>query len=171
MALKEIIKIPDPVLRENCAAIEDITPELKTLMADMLETMYDAPGVGLAAPQINIPIRLIVMDASKEDEEKAPIIMVNPEILTSSDERSVYEEGCLSIPEYFAEIERPAVVKVGYIDEGGKPQELECEGLLGTVVQHEIDHLNGMLFIDYLSKLRRDRVIKKFAKAKKAVQI
>lgn len=171
MTLKEIIKIPDPVLRENCAAIEDITPELKTLMADMLETMYDAPGVGLAAPQINIPIRLIVMDASKEDEEKAPIIMVNPEILTSSDERSVYEEGCLSIPEYFAEIERPAVVKVGYIDEGGKPQELECEGLLGTVVQHEIDHLNGMLFIDYLSKLRRDRVIKKFAKAKKAVQI
>jgi peptide deformylase len=172
MALKEIITIPDPVLRENCAAIEDITPELKTLMADMLETMYDAPGVGLAAPQINIPIRLIVMDASNpEDEEKAPIIMVNPEVLSSSDERSVYEEGCLSIPEYFAEIERPAVVKVGYIDEDGKPQERDCEGLLGTVVQHEIDHLNGMLFIDYLSKLRRDRVIKKFAKAKKAVQI
>ena len=171
MAIKEIIKIPDPVLRENCAAIEDITPELKTLMEDMLETMYDAPGVGLAAPQINIPIRLIVMDASKEDEQKAPIIMVNPEILTSSDERSVYEEGCLSIPEYFAEIERPAMVKVGYIDKDGKPQELDCEGLLGTVVQHEIDHLNGMLFIDYLSKLRRDRVIKKFAKAKKAVQI
>lgn len=172
MALKEIITIPDPVLRENCSPIEDITSELKTLMQDMLETMYDAPGVGLAAPQINIPIRLIVMDAAqKEDDEKEPIIMINPKILSSSDDRSVYEEGCLSIPEYFAEIERPAIVKVGYRDEEGKEQERECEGLLGTVVQHEIDHLDGVLFIDYLSKLRRDRVIKKFAKAKKVVQI
>ncbi|GAA6212556.1 peptide deformylase [Hyphomicrobiales bacterium 4NK60-0047b] len=172
MALKEIITIPDPVLRENCSPIEDITSELKTLMQDMLETMYDAPGVGLAAPQINIPIRLIVMDAAqKEDDEKEPIIMINPKILSSSDDRSVYEEGCLSIPEYFAEIERPAIVKVGYRDEEGKEQERECEGLLGTVVQHEIDHLDGVLFIDYLSKLRRDRVIKKFAKAKKSVAL
>jgi peptide deformylase len=172
MALKEIITIPDPVLRENCSPIEDITPELKTLMQDMLETMYDAPGVGLAAPQINIPIRLIVMDAAqKEDDEKEPIIMINPKILSSSDDRSVYEEGCLSIPEYFAEIERPAIVKVGYRDEEGEEQERECEGLLGTVVQHEIDHLDGVLFIDYLSKLRRDRVIKKFAKAKKSIAI
>lgn len=172
MALKEIITIPDPVLRENCSPIEDITPELKTLMQDMLETMYDAPGVGLAAPQINIPIRLIVMDAAqKEDDEKEPIIMINPKILSSSDEFSLYEEGCLSIPEYFAEIERPAIVKVGYRDEEGKEQERECEGLLGTVVQHEIDHLDGVLFIDYLSKLRRDRVIKKFAKAKKSVAL
>jgi len=173
MALKEIITIPDPVLRENCSPIEDITLELKTLMQDMLETMYDAPGVGLAAPQINIPIRLIVMDAAqKEDgDEKEPIIMINPVILSSSDDRSVYEEGCLSIPEYFAEIERPAIVKVGYRDEEGKEQERDCEGLLGTVVQHEIDHLDGILFIDYLSKLRRDRVIKKFAKAKKAITI
>lgn len=172
MALKEIITIPDPVLRENCSPIEDITPELKTLMQDMLETMYDAPGVGLAAPQINIPIRLIVMDAAqKEDDEKEPIIMINPKILSSSDDLSVYEEGCLSIPEYFAEIERPAIVKVGYRDEEGKEQERECEGLLATVVQHEIDHLDGVLFIDYLSKLRRDRVIKKFAKAKKSVAL
>ncbi len=173
MALKEIITIPDPVLRENCSPIEDITPELKTLMQDMLETMYDAPGVGLAAPQINIPIRLIVMDAAqKEDsDEKEPIIMINPKILSSSDDRSVYEEGCLSIPEYFAEIERPAIVKVGYLDEEGKEQERDCEGLLGTVVQHEIDHLDGVLFIDYISKLRRDRVIKKFAKAKKVITI
>ncbi|MGH1406410.1 MAG: peptide deformylase [Rhodomicrobiaceae bacterium] len=172
MALKEIITIPDPVLRENCSPIEDITPELKTLMQDMLETMYDAPGVGLAAPQINIPIRLIVMDAAqKEDDEKEPIIMINPKILSSSDEFSLYEEGCLSIPEYFAEIERPAIVKVGYRDEEGKEQERECEGLLATVVQHEIDHLDGVLFIDYLSKLRRDRVIKKFAKAKKSVAL
>ncbi|GJL99760.1 MAG: peptide deformylase [Methyloligella sp.] len=172
MALKEIITIPDPVLRENCSPIEDITPELKMLMQDMLETMYDAPGVGLAAPQINIPIRLIVMDAAqKEDDEKEPIIMINPKILSSSDDLSVYEEGCLSIPEYFAEVERPAIVKVGYRDEEGKEQERECEGLLGTVVQHEIDHLDGVLFIDYLSKLRRDRVIKKFAKAKKSIAI
>lgn len=172
MALKEIITIPDPVLRENCSPIEDITPELKTLMQDMLETMYDAPGVGLAAPQINIPIRLIVMDAAqKEGDEKEPIIMINPKILSSSDDLSVYEEGCLSIPEYFAEVERPAIVKVGYRDEEGKEQERECEGLLGTVVQHEIDHLDGVLFIDYLSKLRRDRVIKKFAKAKKSIAI
>lgn len=172
MALKEIITIPDPVLRENCSPIEDITPELKTLMQDMLETMYDAPGVGLAAPQINIPIRLIVMDAAqKEDDEKEPIIMINPKVLSSSDEFSLYEEGCLSIPEYFAEIERPAIVKVGYRDEEGKEQERECEGLLATVVQHEIDHLDGVLFIDYLSKLRRDRVIKKFAKAKKSIAI
>lgn len=172
MALKEIITIPDPVLRENCSPIEDITPELKTLMQDMLETMYDAPGVGLAAPQINIPIRLIVMDAAqKEDDEKEPIIMINPKILSASDEFSLYEEGCLSIPEYFAEIERPAIVKVGYRDEEGKEQERECEGLLATVVQHEIDHLDGVLFIDYLSKLRRDRVIKKFAKAKKSVAL
>ncbi|MEP3476589.1 MAG: peptide deformylase [Hyphomicrobiales bacterium] len=172
MALKEIITIPDPVLRENCSPIEDITPELKMLMQDMLETMYDAPGVGLAAPQINIPIRLIVMDAAqKEGDEKEPIIMINPKILSSSDDLSVYEEGCLSIPEYFAEVERPAIVKVGYRDEEGKEQERECEGLLGTVVQHEIDHLDGVLFIDYLSKLRRDRVIKKFAKAKKSIAI
>ncbi len=170
MALKEIITIPDPVLRENCSPIEDITPELKMLMQDMLETMYDAPGVGLAAPQINIPIRLIVMDAAqKEDDEKEPIIMINPKILSSSDEFSLYEEGCLSIPEYFAEIERPAIVKVGYRDEEGKEQERECEGLLATVVQHEIDHLDGVLFIDYPSKLRRDRVSKKFAKAKKSI--
>lgn len=173
MALKEIITIPAPVLRENCAPVEDITPELKTLMQDMLETMYDAPGVGLAAPQINIPIRLIVMDAAQteENEEKQPIVMVNPKIISTSDELSVYEEGCLSIPEYFAEIERPAIVTVSYRDQDGNEQEQECEGLLGTVVQHEIDHLDGVLFIDYISKLRRDRVIKKFAKAKKATVI
>ncbi len=173
MSLKEIIKIPDPVLRTKCDPVETITPELKKLMDDMLETMYDAPGIGLAAPQINIPIRLIVMDAANKEEEQEPdpIIMINPVILKSSDEVSTYEEGCLSIPEFFAEVERPANVLVSYRDKDGNPQEKNCEGLLGTVVQHEIDHLNGVLFIDYLSKLRRDRVIKKFAKAKKAVSI
>jgi peptide deformylase len=170
MAVKEIIKIPDPVLREMCKDIESVTPELNVLMDDMLETMYAAPGIGLAAPQINIPIRLIVMDTAKREEEEKPnpIVMVNPVIVSASEEPSVYEEGCLSIPEFFAEVERPAAVTVAYIDKQGKPAEMLCEGLLGTVVQHEIDHLDGRLFIDYLSKLRRDRVIKKFTKAKKS---
>lgn len=172
MATKEIINIPHPVLRETCREVDGITSELTTLMDDMLETMYAAPGIGLAAPQINIPIRLIVMDAANREGEDPeppnPIVMVNPKILTSSEERSTYEEGCLSIPEYFAEVERPASVLVAYHDRDGNPQQLQCEGLLGTVVQHEIDHLNGVLFIDYLSKLKRDRVIKKFTKARKA---
>lgn len=170
MALKEIIKIPDPVLRVNCSEVANVTPELNLLIDDMLETMYGAPGIGLAAPQINIPIRLIVMDAAKREQEEKPnpIAMVNPIIVHASEEPSTYEEGCLSIPEFYAEIERPAAVRVAYIDRHGKPQEMLCEGLLGTVVQHEIDHLDGRLFIDYLSKLRRDRVIKKFTKAKKS---
>ena len=169
MALKEIVKIPDPVLRKTCQPLDGITSDLSKLMDDMLETMYDAPGIGLAAPQIALPIRLIVMDAAKPDEgdKPNPIIMVNPEIVEKSDEMSAYEEGCLSIPEYFAEVERPAWVTVNYRDRKGDQQQLKCEGLLGTVVQHEIDHLNGVLFIDYLSKLRRDRVIKKFTKAQK----
>lgn len=171
MALRDIITIPDPVLRENCKPIEEVTPELTILMDDMLATMYDAPGVGLAAPQINIPIRLIVMDAAQRDDEptRDPIIMINPEIVESSNDLSVYEEGCLSIPEYFAEVERPAWVRVTYRDQQGNPQEQKCEDFLATVVQHEIDHLNGVLFIDYLSKLRRDMVIKKFTKAKKSL--
>ncbi len=173
MTVKDIITIPDPVLRQNCTPIEDVTSELTTLMDDMLETMYAAPGIGLAAPQIALPIRMIVMDdANKEEGDKPnPIIMLNPEIVESADELSGYEEGCLSIPEYFAEIERPAWVRVTYRDKKGKAQELKCEGLLATIVQHEIDHLDGKLFIDYLSKLRRDRVVKKFVKAKKAAAL
>lgn len=173
MTVKEIITIPDPVLRENCKPIDNVSKDLVKLMDDMLETMYKAPGIGLAAPQVALPIRLIVMDTANvsEDEPPNPIAMVNPKIIESSDERSTYEEGCLSIPEYFAEIERPAWVRVDYVDKKGTSQQLKCEGLLATVVQHEIDHLNGMLFIDYLSKLRRDRVIKKFAKAKKAITL
>jgi len=171
MALREIIKIPDPVLREESAPIERVDADLKRLMDDMLETMYDAPGIGLAAPQIAITRRLIVMDVAKREDENTPepIVMVNPEIVTSSDERAINEEGCLSIPEFFAEVERPSSVLVKYLDRNGKKQERQCEGVLATVVQHEIDHLNGRLFIDLLSKLRRDRIIKKFAKAKKAL--
>ena len=173
MTIKDIITIPDPILRENCQPIEEVTSDLTTLMDDMLETMYAAPGIGLAAPQIALPLRLIVMDDANKEEGDAPnpIIMINPEIVETSDELSFYEEGCLSIPEYFAEIERPAWVRVTYRDREGHPQELKCEGLLATIAQHEIDHLNGKLFIDYLSKLRRDRVIKKFVKAKKATAL
>ena len=134
-------------------------------MDDMLATMYDAPGVGLAAPQIGISRRLIVMDAGRDDEDRDPLVMVNPEILDLSDEMRVHEEGCLSIPEVTAEVERPAEVRVAFLDREGKPQEAELEGIWATIVQHEIDHLNGVLFIDYLSRLKRDMIVKKFTKA------
>jgi peptide deformylase len=134
----------------------------------MLATMYDAPGVGLAAPQIGILRRLVVMDAARDDEPKDPIVMVNPEILDCSEEMRVHEEGCLSIPEVTAEIERPAVTRIAYVDREGKQQEAELKGIHSTIVQHEIDHLNGVLFIDYLSRLKRDMIVKKFTKQKRA---
>jgi peptide deformylase len=133
----------------------------------MLETMYDAPGIGLAAIQVGEPLRMLVIDLAKEGEEPAPQIFINPEIVASGDERSVYEEGCLSIPDYYAEVERPATVRVKYLDRDGKRQEVDAEGLLATCLQHEIDHLNGVLFIDHISKLKRDMVVKKFKKLAK----
>jgi len=163
-----IITIPDPVLRNQAAEIERVDAELRQLMDDMLATMYDAPGVGLAAPQIGIPRRLIVMDASKDEDEKTPIVMVNPRILERSEELRVHEEGCLSIPEVTAEVERPAMARIAYLDREGKPQEAELEGIWSTIVQHEVDHLNGVLFIDYLSRLKRDMIVKKFTKQKRA---
>jgi peptide deformylase len=162
-----ILTIPDPVLRKEAAPIERVDDELRRLMDDMLATMYDAPGVGLAAPQIGISRRLIVMDGARDDEPKAPLVMVNPEILARSDELRLHEEGCLSIPEITAEVERPARTRVAYLDREGKPQERELEGILSTIVQHEIDHLNGVLFIDYLSRLKRDMIVKKFTKQKR----
>ena len=167
MAIHPIITIPDAVLRKTCAAVERVDGALQRLADDMLETMYDAPGVGLAAPQINIPIRLIVMDTSGPEEEKSPMVMINPEIVAFSDERRVHEEGCLSIPDYYAEVERPAGVTVRFLDREGRPQELETDSFLATVIQHEVDHLNGKLFIDYLSRLKRDMVIRKFKKARR----
>jgi peptide deformylase len=164
MTVREIITLPDPKLRLISKPIERVDGDLRRLMDEMLETMYEAPGIGLAAIQIREPIRLLVADPGPKDAPRAPMCLINPEILWSSDERSTYEEGCLSIPEYYEEVERPASVKVRYIDRDGKVQEQLAEGLLATVLQHEIDHLNGVLFIDYLSKLKRDRVIKKFAK-------
>ena len=171
MALREIIILPDKQLRLVSKPVEKVTAEIRRLADDMFETMYDAPGIGLAAIQVAQPLRLITMDLAKKDEEgetrPRPRVFINPEILSSSEELSVYEEGCLSIPEYYEEVERPTQVKVRYMDIDGKSQEIEANGLLATVLQHEIDHLNGVLFIDHISKLKRDRVIKKFAKAAK----
>ena len=164
MALRSIITLPDPKLRLVSRRLERVDADLRRLMDDMAETMYDAPGIGLAAIQLAEPIRLVVVDPAKADDPRNPMFLVNPEVVSSSDERSVYEEGCLSIPEYYEEVERPSKVRVKYIDRDGKEQEIDAEGLLATVLQHEIDHLDGVLFIDYLSKLKRDRVIKKFAK-------
>ena len=171
MALKEIIILPDKRLRLVSKPVDKITPEIRKLVDDMFETMYDAPGIGLAAIQVAEPVRLITMDLAKKNEEgevnPQPRVFINPEILSSSEEVSVYEEGCLSIPEYYEEIERPAKVRVRFTDLDGKLHEEDAEGIYATCIQHEIDHLNGVLFIDYLSKLKRDRVHKKFEKAAK----
>jgi peptide deformylase len=171
MALREIIILPDKQLRLVSKPIEKVTPEIRKLADDMFETMYDAPGIGLAAIQVAQPVRLITMDLAKKNEEgetnPRPRVFINPEIIAASEELSVYEEGCLSIPEYYEEVERPARVRVRYLDLDGKVHEEDAEGLYATCIQHEIDHLNGVLFIDYLSKLKRDRVNKKFSKAAK----
>jgi peptide deformylase len=167
MALRPIIILPDPKLRLVSNTIERVDDDLRRLIDDMIETMHDAPGVGLAAIQIAEPIRLLVIDTAKKEETPAPQVFINPEIVWSSEERSTYEEGCLSIPEYYAEVERPASVRARALDREGRMREVLADGLLATVVQHEIDHLNGVLFIDHISKLKRDRVIKKFQKAAK----
>lgn len=190
MTIREIIHIPDPILREVSRPVERVDDELRRLLDDMLETMYDAPGIGLAGIQIGLPLRVVTIDLGEPDEDGAedgdeaapdettvegrrkrrrnrkhdPIFLINPKILKVSDELSVYEEGCLSIPEYFADVERPARVTVSHVDRDGKEQVIEADGLLATCLQHEIDHLDGKLFIDHISRLKRDMVIKKFTK-------
>ena len=164
MAIREIVKLPDPILKQVSAPVERVDDELRGLADDMLATMYNAPGIGLAAVQIGVPRRLLVVDIAKEDEPKAPQVFVNPEVVWSSEEISEYEEGCLSIPDVFDTIRRPAQVRVSYLDREGKPHETLYDGLMATVLQHEIDHLNGILFIDYLSRLKRGTIIRKFAK-------
>lgn len=168
MTIKPIIIIPDPLLRQVSKPVERVDSDLTHLIDDMLETMYDAPGIGLAAVQVAVPRRLLVIDVSKEGEDKQPLVFINPEIIRSSEDRSVYEEGCLSIPDYYAEVERPAAVTVKHLDRHGKEQTTEADGLLATCLQHEIDHLNGILFIDHISRLKREMVIKKFSKAAKS---
>jgi len=165
MALRSIICLPDPRLRLISKPVEVVDDSIRALMDDMLETMYAAPGIGLAAIQIAEPLRVVVIDVAKKDDPPAPMFFVNPELLWSSEEKAPYEEGCLSIPEYYEIVERPTRVKVRYLDRMGAPQEIEAEGLLATCLQHEIDHTNGVLFVDYLSRLKRERVMKKFQKA------
>ncbi|GIL01253.1 MAG: peptide deformylase [Alphaproteobacteria bacterium] len=185
MSIKPIITIPDPILREVSRPVERIDAELLRLLDDMLETMYDAPGIGLAGIQVGVPLRIVTIDVARRrraeeaagdgeqaaaaaedaEEERDPLFLINPVILARSDERSVHEEGCLSIPEYYAEVERPAACTVSFLDRDGRQQLIEAQGILATCLQHEVDHLDGRLFIDYLSRLKRDMVIKRFTKA------
>lgn len=167
MTIRPLVILPDPKLRLVSEPVKEITDEIRQLAEDMLETMYDAPGVGLAAIQIGVPVRMVTMDVSKSEEERVPMVLINPEITWASEEKRTYEEGCLSIPEYYEEVERPDRVRFRYMNLKGEIVEQEAEDLLATCVQHEIDHLNGVLFIDYLSKLKRDRVMTKFKKAAK----
>lgn len=170
MSIKPLVILPDPLLRLVSRPVERVDAPLRQLADDMLATMYDAPGIGLAAIQVGEPLRMVVIDLAKDGDEPAPLVFINPEVLVSSDDRSVYEEGCLSIPDYYAEVERPAKVRVRHLDREGKQHEIEAEGLLATCLQHEIDHLNGVLFIDHISKLKRDMVVKKFKKLAKERQ-
>ena len=169
MSQRKIVIEPDPILREKSVKLEKVDDELRALLDDMLETMYAAPGIGLAAVQIGILKRLIVIDISKDQEKKSPLFLINPEIIFKSKKTSIHEEGCLSLPGHFAEIERPAECQVKFIDYNGKKKELQANGLLATCIQHEIDHLNGILFIDYLSKLKKDMIVKKLIKHKKEI--
>ncbi len=168
MTIRPILIHPDPRLKKVAAALDDVNDAVRALAGDMFETMYDAPGIGLAAPQVGVLERLIVLDCVKEeDAEPQPIAMINPEIIATSDETSVYEEGCLSIPDQFADVERPAEVTARWLDLDGNLQERDFDGLWATCVQHEIDHLNGKLFIDYLKPLRRQMITRKMQKLKK----
>ena len=165
---RNILIHPDPRLKKVCAPVADITDDLRKLADDMLETMYDAPGIGLAAPQIGVLDRLIVLDCVKEEgEAPRPLVMFNPQIVSASDETNVYEEGCLSIPEQFAEITRPKEVEVAWMDRDGNARQEVFDGLWATCVQHEIDHLNGKLFIDYLSPMKRQMMTRKSQKFKR----
>ncbi|MDF7774552.1 peptide deformylase [Sphingomonas sp. AOB5] len=173
MALLPILEVPDPRLRTVSSPVETVDDELRALIDDMFDTMYDAPGIGLAAIQVGVPKRLIVMDLQeKEDEEGKPIreprVFINPEILDPAEEQSVYTEGCLSVPDQYADVERPARCRVKWMDEKGEAHDELFEGLLATCIQHEMDHLEGIVFIDHLSRLKRDMIMKKLNKARKA---
>jgi peptide deformylase len=170
MTIRDILIIPDKRLRLKSEAVKTVDKSLRALIDDMFETMYAAPGIGLAAIQIGVPKRVVTMDLAKKDEPKQPQVFINPEVVWASDEKATYEEGCLSIPEYYEEVERPKAVKVKYLDADLRPQEIEADGLLATCLQHEIDHTKGVLFIDHISKLKRDMVVKKFKKAAKKTE-
>ena len=167
MALLPILTAPDPRLKKKSAAVASVDDDTRRLMDDMLETMYEAPGIGLAAPQVGVLKRVIVLDIDREDTKTGPLFMANPEIVEASDEDASYEEGCLSVPDHYSDVVRPARVTVRYLDRDGQKQELACEGLLATCVQHEIDHLDGILFIDHISALKRNMILRKLLKARK----
>ncbi len=174
MSLLPIIEVPDPLLRAQSAPVESVGDDVRKLVRDMFETMYEAPGIGLAAVQVAVPRRLLVIDLQEppEDDEEGepvrkPFVFINPEIVHRSDARKTYNEGCLSIPDQYAEIERPDIVRARWIDENGQAKEGEFDGLMSVCLQHEVDHLNGVLFIDYLSRLKRDMVVRKVVKARK----
>ena len=168
MALREILTVPDPVLKQVSQTVEAVDDDLRALMDDMLETMYAAPGIGLAAIQVGVPKRVIVMDLARQDEEPQPRYFVNPEIVWASDETAPYEEGCLSVPEIYDEVDRPSQVKLRYLNYQGEAVEEDAEGLFAVCIQHEMDHLNGVLFIDHLSRLKREQAIKKVKKQARA---
>ena len=170
MAVRDILILPDKRLRLKSEPVKAVDKPLRALIDDMFETMYAAPGIGLAAIQVGVPQRVVTMDLGKKDEPKQPLVFINPEVTWKADEKATYEEGCLSIPEYYEEVERPAAVRVKYLDLDGAPREIEASGLLATCLQHEIDHTNGVLFIDYISKLKRDMVMKRFKKAAKKTE-
>jgi len=170
MARRDIIILPDRRLRLVSKPVSRIDGDILKLVEDMFETMYEAPGIGLAAIQVGVPLRLVTMDLSKKEAQAEPKVFVNPEILWSSEETSTYEEGCLSIPEVHEDVDRPSRVKFKYLDLDERPHEEDAEGLFATCIQHEVDHTNGVLFIDHISRLKRDRIIKKFAKAAKRAE-
>jgi len=169
MALLPIIIAPDPRLKLKCEVVDEVTDNIRKLIDNMLETMYNAPGIGLAAPQIGVTKRIIVVDVSKHDEDNQPYKMINPEIIWHSDELVDYEEGCLSLPKQYAEVKRPNAIHIRYIDTEGNTQEIKANDVLATCIQHEIDHLDGKLFVDHVSKLRRDLIIRKLKKYKAAL--
>ena len=164
MALLELIILPDPILRQVSTPVERVDDALRRTLDDMVETMHDAPGIGLAAIQVGIPKRFLVLDLSDDEDKPEPLFLINPEIVKLGDERRVHEEGCLSIPDVRFDIERPATLTVRFTDRDGKPQQLDADGLLATAIQHEIDHLDGKLIIDYMSRLKRDMIIRRFRK-------
>ena len=170
MALRQILIEPNKILREKSLYVENVDKDIQILMDDMLETMYAAPGIGLAAIQVGIPKRVIVLDIKQKEGQKNPICLVNPEIIEKSKNNSTYEEGCLSVPGQFAEIDRPDKCHVKYLDYYGEKKEIKAEGMLATCIQHEMDHLEGILFIDYLSRLKKTMIIKKLSKQKKAIE-
>lgn len=172
MAILPILETPDPRLRTISTPVETVDDDLRKLIDDMFETMYDAPGIGLAAIQVGVPKRVLVIDLQEPEEEggppvRKPLVFINPEILDPSDELSVYSEGCLSVPDQYADVERPAEITARWLDRDGKPHEQRLDGLLATCLQHEMDHLEGILFIDHLSKLKKDMILKKLAKTRK----